>query len=148
MAKPSGTNLPKAFQSPRPSLKDGNGGQKNTTLWHEAETQAKPPQGKRGTKRVHHSRTLSKAHRAGAGRRTGKDIIIKAAIARGIHLFPSRTEKLSPAAPMVLRKWESRSPPHKKPGQDASRCPGFPFSLNQSNWTNWGAVRKPGCEQI
>ena len=77
---------------------------------------------------MHHSRTLSKAHRAGAGRRTGKEIRIKAAIARGIHLFPSRTEKLSPAAPMVLRKWESRSPPHKKPGQDASRCPGFPFS--------------------
>ena len=108
-------------------------GKKKTTLWHEAETQAKLPQGKHGTKRVHHARTLSKAHRAGAGRRTGKDIIIKAAIARGIHLFPSRTEKLSPAAPMVLRKWESRSPPHKKPGQDASRCPGFPFL---QNWTN------------
>ena len=38
---------------------------------------------------------------------------------------------------MVLRKWESRSPPHKKPGQDASHCPGFPFSLNQSNLTNF-----------
>ena len=33
---------------------------------------------------------------------------IKAAIARGFHLFPFRTEKLNPAAPMVLRKWESR----------------------------------------
>ena len=32
----------------------------------------------------------------------------KAAIARGFHLFPFRTEKLNPAAPMVLRKWESR----------------------------------------
>ena len=29
----------------------------------------------------------------------------------GVHLFPYRTEKLSPSAPMVLRKWESRSPP-------------------------------------
>ena len=29
---------------------------------------------------------------------------IKVVIARGIHLFPFRTEKLSPAAPMVLRK--------------------------------------------
>ena len=32
----------------------------------------------------------------------------KAAIARGLHLYPFRTEKLNPAAPMVLRKWESR----------------------------------------
>ena len=31
--------------------------------------------------------------------------------ATGPHLFPSRTEKLSPSAPMVLRKRESRSPP-------------------------------------
>ena len=29
----------------------------------------------------------------------------------GDHLFPFRTEKLSPTAPMVLRKRESRSPP-------------------------------------
>ena len=33
------------------------------------------------------------------------------AIAVGFHLFPFRTEKLSPLAPMVLRKRESRSPP-------------------------------------
>ena len=45
----------------------------------------------------------------------------KAAIARGLHLYPFRTEKLNPAAPMVLRKRESRSPPpsasglHKSP---------------------------------
>ena len=32
-------------------------------------------------------------------------------IAAGFHLFPFRTEKLSPTAPMVLRKRESRSPP-------------------------------------
>ena len=32
-------------------------------------------------------------------------------IASGFHLFPFRTEKLSPTAPMVLRKRESRSPP-------------------------------------
>ena len=36
----------------------------------------------------------------------------QAVIAPGFHLFPSRTEQLSPGAPMVLRfKWESRSPP-------------------------------------
>ena len=35
--------------------------------------------------------------------------------ARGIHLFPFRTEKLSPVAPMVLRKRESReSPPNEE----------------------------------
>ena len=33
---------------------------------------------------------------------------IKVVIARGIHLFPFRTEKLSLTTPMVLRKWESR----------------------------------------
>ena len=37
-----------------------------------------------------------------------KDRDIKAVIARGLHLYPSRTEKLSPVTPMVLRKWESR----------------------------------------
>ena len=34
---------------------------------------------------------------------------IKVVIALGIHLFPFRTEKLSPMAPMVLHTtWESR----------------------------------------
>ena len=33
---------------------------------------------------------------------------IQVAIVAGFHLFPFRTEKLSPPAPMVLRKWESR----------------------------------------
>ena len=33
---------------------------------------------------------------------------IQVAIAAGFHLFPFRTEKLSPFTPMVLRKWESR----------------------------------------
>ena len=36
---------------------------------------------------------------------------IQVAIASGFHLFPFRTEKLSPTAPMVLPRWESRSPP-------------------------------------
>ena len=36
---------------------------------------------------------------------------IQVAIARRFHLFPFRTEKLSFASPMVLRKWESRQPP-------------------------------------
>ena len=40
--------------------------------------------------------------------------VIKVAIATGFHLFPFRTEKLSPSTPMVLRKWESRSPPSLK----------------------------------
>ena len=33
---------------------------------------------------------------------------IKVAIARGLHLFPFRTEKLNLATPMILRKWKSR----------------------------------------
>lgn len=37
---------------------------------------------------------------------------LKVAIAAGFHLFPFRTEKLSPPAPMVLQfLWESRSLP-------------------------------------
>ena len=39
--------------------------------------------------------------------RHSKDVT-KAVTARGLHLFPFRTEKLNPATPMVLRKWESR----------------------------------------
>ena len=48
--------------------------------------------------------------------------LTKVVIAQGLHLFPSRTEKLNLAAPMILRKWESRSPPpseaprHQAPG--------------------------------
>ena len=52
----------------------------------------------------------------------------KAATARGSHLFPSRTEKLNPGAPMVLRKRESRSPPPSgSPGPD--KGPGDPFFM-------------------
>ena len=48
--------------------------------------------------------------------------LTKVVIAQGLHLFPSRTEKLNLATPMILRKWESRSPPpseaprHHAPG--------------------------------
>ena len=51
----------------------------------------------------------------------------KAAIARGIHLFPFRTEKLNPAAPMVLRKWESRQPPPSEAGINPPIDPGLFF---------------------
>ena len=40
-----------------------------------------------------------------------RDEDIQVAIASGFHLFPFRTEKLSPTAPMVLPRWESRSLP-------------------------------------
>ncbi len=58
----------------------------------------------------------------GSGPR-GKDT--QAATAAGIHLYPSRTEKLNLRAPMVLRKRESRSPPPSRPGQTvrAFFCP-------------------------
>ena len=51
---------------------------------------------------------------------------IKAATARGLHLFPFRTEKLNPGAPMILRKRESRSPPPpiREPVPGAQRPPG------------------------
>ena len=47
-------------------------------------------------------------HRAAARRSPVTENKTQAAIARGFHLFPFRTEKLNPAAPMVLRKRESR----------------------------------------
>ena len=50
--------------------------------------------------------------------------LIKVVIAPGIHLFPSRTEKLSPVTPMVLCKWESRQPPLKR-SLDNTSCRGF-----------------------
>ena len=53
----------------------------------------------------------------------------KAAIARGSHLFPFRTEKLNPAAPMVLRKWESRQPPPSEAGINPPIDPGLFFLL-------------------
>ena len=37
--------------------------------------------------------------------------VIYGGFSRGAHLFPFRTQKLSPLAPMVLRERESRSPP-------------------------------------
>ena len=46
--------------------------------------------------------------KAEAKGRASSEQVTKAVTARGIHLFPFRTEKLSPATPMVLRKWESR----------------------------------------
>ena len=46
--------------------------------------------------------------KADAESRASSEQVTKAVTARGIHLFPFRTEKLNPATPMVLRKWESR----------------------------------------
>lgn len=49
-------------------------------------------------------------------------------IARGLHLYPFRTEKLNLAAPMILRKWESRSPPpYRKQSRRTLRPAAFLF---------------------
>ena len=64
--------------------------------------------------------------------------VILVVIALVFHLFPFRTEKLSPTAPMVLRKRESRSPPPffkpscipfsgPVPGEGFAFCPYFNF---------------------
>ena len=52
---------------------------------------------------------------------------LKAATARGLHLFPFRTEKLNPGAPMILRKRESRSPPPPSVPGEPHGSPGTPF---------------------
>ena len=63
--------------------------------------------------------------RAGGRRRTHKEL--KAATAGGLHLFPFRTEKLNPRAPMILRKRESRSPPPPR-APESNTLPGALFS--------------------
>ena len=57
--------------------------------------------------------------------------LTKVVIAQGLHLFPSRTEKLNLAAPMILRKWESRSPPPLEPRGTKPR--GFFFARPRRN---------------
>ena len=106
MPKPSGTNLPKAFHR-RNNAGTINRCQTNSSWWQPKLNSVYAV-----------SLTLQVIPR---GRRpAARKKKIKAGTARGIHLFPSRTEKLSHAAPMVLRKRESRSPPHEgKPGQRA-----------------------------
>ena len=51
---------------------------------------------------------------------------LKAATAGGLHLFPFRTEKLNPRAPMILRKRESRSPPPPR-APESNSSPGRSF---------------------
>ena len=46
-------------------------------------------------------------------------------MAPGFHLFPFRTEKLSPVTPMVLPRWESRSPPFFPGAAHHARLPFF-----------------------
>src|ERR1035437_4157907 len=56
---------------------------------------------------------------------------LKVTIATGSHLFPFRTEKLSPPAPMVLQWRESRSSPtlNYSPGE----IRGFFYELSTKN---------------
>ena len=52
----------------------------------------------------------------------------QAAMAAGPHLFPSRTEKLSPPAPMVLRQQRGRvGSRHLNEPRDATSAPGLNF---------------------
>ena len=55
--------------------------------------------------------------------------VIQVAIVAGFHLFPFRTEKLSPFTPMVLRKWESRSLPFLKRFRAQSEALSFFVSI-------------------
>ena len=54
------------------------------------------------------STLYSRAGRQNAKTKTLTENETKVVIARGLHLFPFRTEKLNPATPMVLRKRKSR----------------------------------------
>ena len=65
----------------------------------------------------------------------GQDMsyLIKVAMVPGFHLFPFRTEKLSPTAPMVLPyRWESRSSPNTIALQDSEGL--FCFKSRTDAW--------------
>ena len=87
---PSHTERPRRKGGPRTSAE--------ADAKAEAETEAKAKAD---------AETEAKA-KADAKSRASSEQVTKAVTARGIHLFPFRTEKLNPATPMVLRKWESR----------------------------------------
>ena len=55
-----------------------------------------------------HATITAQARKRQSDRTRHSKDVTKAVTARGLHLFPFRTEKLNPATPMVLRKWESR----------------------------------------
>ena len=64
-------------------------------------------------------------------------------IARGLHLFPFRTEKLNLVAPMVLRKRESRSPPPSEESLTDTIRGAFSFFGRMGEWEN-GRNGMPG----
>ena len=64
-------------------------------------------------------------------------------IARGLHLFPFRTEKLNLVAPMVLRKRESRSPPPSEESLTDTIRGAFSFLGEWENGRN-GNDGRPG----
>ena len=82
----------------RPRRKGGSRTSAEADAKADAETEAKAKAD---------AETEAKA-KADAKSRASSEQVTKAVTARGIHLFPFRTEKLNPATPMVLRKWESR----------------------------------------
>ena len=100
------------------------------------------------------------AQRSHKKRDIAKDI--KVMTAWGLHLFPFRTEKLNLTAPMVLRKWESRSLPPKRSKARAnaralfviSRCvctPELPrrdsIDSSYSNYSNYRYNRCDRCKR-
>ena len=85
---PSHTERPRRKGGPRTSAEAEADADAKTEAKADAETEAKA--------------------KADAKSRASSEQVTKAVTARGIHLFPFRTEKLNPATPMVLRKWESR----------------------------------------
>ena len=85
---PSHTERPRRKGGPRTSAEAEADAETEAKAKADAETEAKA--------------------KADAKSRASSEQVTKAVTARGIHLFPFRTEKLNPATPMVLRKWESR----------------------------------------
>ena len=108
--EPSATNSPKAFQEGGAGRIEARFlGKKDNGSRHASRN--KPVEERNGI-RVCGQRLLATRPRRREVAEARERKKTKAVIARGIHLYPFRTEKLSHAAPMVLRKRESRSPPH------------------------------------
>ena len=95
-SKPSGTNCPSpSFSGPAAPMRGGAA--KETNDARGARTSSAPPVSRPNVK-----------PQPGKPSKASRGTHNQAAMAAGPHLFPSRTEKLSPPAPMVLRSQRGR----------------------------------------
>ena len=130
-SKPSGTNCPSPSFS-GPAAPTRGGAAKETNDARGARTSSDPPVSRPNVK-----------PQPGKPSKASRGTHNQAAMAAGPHLFPSRTEKLSPPAPMVLRSQRGRvGSRHLKPRPPLGHPQGrtffeLPQNLTGSNAPHW-----------